>query len=462
MPRGFSLILVVALGAAVPLGLIGCTSQMETTAPPVDAPEQFSNSGTPEVPDRWWTTFENEQLNALVDSATASNFTLKSAWERLQAAQAVVDRESSGLFPTLDASGRGEVRRSEGTAEPTEALELGLDASYEVDLWGRIRASAEAERFRAQATRAEYQTAALSVSSEVVRTWYQLAAAQSQLRLVNDQIETNETVLELLQNRLETGQIQSVDVLRQRQLVRSTREQRSVVESRAQVLEHQLAVLLGAAPQAGVDPAPDTLPGLPPLPETGVPMDLVQRRPDVRQAFNQLRAADRDLAAAVSNQYPRLTLSASASSAADNAANLFQEWATSFAGNLLAPIFRGGELRAEVDRTESVKQQRLYEYAQTTLTAFQDVEDALVREQKQREQIRELDEQVELGQQAYEQLRLQYLNGTSGYLDVLTALDELQQLRRDLLSARLTLVEDRIALYRALAGSFRTSRESDG
>lgn len=462
MPRGFPLILVVALVAFVPLGLIGCTAQMETTAPPVDAPEQFSDSGTPKVPDRWWTAFENEELNALVDSATASNFTLRSTWERLQAAQAVVDRESANLFPDLEASGQGEVRRAQGDAETTETLQVGLSSAYEVDLWGRIRAAVEAERFRAQATRAEYQTAALSLSAEVVRTWYQWAAAQSQLQLVNDQIETNETVLELLQNRLETGQIQGVDILRQRQLVRSTREQRSVVESRAQVLEHQLAVLLGAAPQTGVEPEPDTLPGLPPLPKTGVPMDLVQRRPDVREAFHRLRAADRDLAAAINNQYPRLTLSVSASSAADNAANLFQEWATSFAGNLLAPIFRGGELRAEVDRTESIKQQRLYEYAQTTLTAFQEVEDALIREQKQREQIRELDEQVELGQQAYEQLRLQYLNGTSGYLDVLTALDDLQQLRRDRLSARLTLIETRIALYRALAGSFRTSRESDG
>ncbi len=458
MSRGRAFALAIGLVTTF-LGGLGCASQTETTAPPVEAPERFSDSGAPEVPDRWWTAFENEQLNALVDSATASNFPLKTAWQRLQAAQAVVDRASSDLFPDFDAFGQGDVRRAQGADETTETLQLGLDAAYEVDLWGRIGATVEAERFRARATRAEYQTAALSLSAEVVRTWYQLAEARSQLRLVNEQIETNETVLELLQNRFETGQIRSVDLLRQRQLVRSTREQRSVVESRAQVLEHRLAVLLGRSPQAGVEAQPDTLPTLPPLPDTGVPMDLIQRRPDVQQDLYRLQAADRELAAAISNQYPRLTLSVSASSAADNAASLFQEWAYSFAGNLLAPIFRGGELRAEVDRSESVKQQRLYEYAQTTLTAFREVEDALVRERKQREQIRQIEEQVELGQQAYEQLRVQYLNGTTDYLDVLTALDDLQQLRRDLLSARLILVEDRIALYQALAGSFRTSRE---
>ena len=175
--------------------------------------------------------------------------------------------------------------------------------------------------------------------------------------------------------------------------------------------------------------------------------------------LNELKAADRDLAAAISNQYPRLTLSVSASTAASTAQDLFQSWAYAFAGDLLAPIFRGGALRAEVDRTEAVRTQRLYQYGQTILTAFQEVEDALIREKKQRERIQQLERQVELAQQAYEQLRTQYFNGAADYLDVLTALDEVQQLRRDRLAAERTLVEDRIALYRALAGSFETERE---
>jgi NodT family efflux transporter outer membrane factor (OMF) lipoprotein len=441
--------------------LFGCAGSPETTAP-VDAPSDFSASGSQDVPDAWWTTFENDRLNALVDSATASNFTLRTAWERLQAAEAVVDRESGALFPDLEASGQAQVTRTESgeaDADAGENLSAGISSVYELDLWGRIRSRVQAEQLRAEATREDYQAAALSLSAEVVRTWVQLAEARSQLRLVEQQVETNTTVLNLLQNRFETGQIRSVDVLRQRQLVESTREQRAAVESQTQVLEHRLAVLLGRPPQAGVEALPDSLPALPPLPETGVPTDLVRRRPDVQSAFHRLQAADRDLAAAISDQYPRLTLSASASTAAESAQDLFQTWAYSFAGNLLAPIFRGGALRAEVDRTDAVKQQRLYAYGQTILTAFQEVEDALIREQKQQEQIQRIRRQIELAQQAYEQLRTQYLNGTTDYLDVLTALDEVQQLRRDLLSARLTRIEDRITLYRALAGAFETGRE---
>jgi NodT family efflux transporter outer membrane factor (OMF) lipoprotein len=431
-------------------------------APPVDTPEAFSDTGGEAVPNRWWTVFEDEPLSAAVDSSLASNLNLRTAWQRLRAAEAVVDRESSALFPDLEGSAQGSVNRTpDGAFQEAENLELGLSPCTRSTCGAGFGRGIEAERFRAEATLADYQTASLSVAAEVVRTSYRLAEARNQLELVEQQIETNLTVLDLLENRFGTGQIRSVDILRQQQLVESTREQRSFEASRIGVLEHQLAVLLGRPPQDSIAAVPDSLPDLAPLPETGIPTDLVRRRPDVQSAFNLVRAADRELASAISNQYPRLTLSASASSAADNAGSLFEDWALSFAGNLLAPIFYGGELRAEVDRTEAVKEQRLLEYGQTVLVAFQEVEDALIQETKQRESIQFLEEQVDLATQAYDQLQVQYLNGTTNYLDVLTALDEVQQLRRDLLTARLILVEDRIALYRALAGSFETARENE-
>ena len=442
--------------------LLGCTPHKETVDSPVQESPPFSRSGAVEMPSQWWTSFENKQLNALVDTALSSNFDIQTAWQRLQASEAVVDRETGGLFPTLDASAEAQTTRNQQTSfGSSDDFSAGLSSSYEIDLWGRIGSQVDAAEYRAQATLADYQTAALTVSAEVVRTWARLAEAQKQLSLVESQIETNQKVLDLLKNRFGTGQIRGVDILRQRQLLESTREQKSNAEANLNVLQHELSVLLGQSPQDTLQITPEQMPELPPLPETGVPIDLIQRRPDVKSAFNLVKAADRDLASAISNQYPRLTLSASLTSSSNTAGNLFEEWATSFAGNLLAPIFRGGELSAEVDRLEAVKKQRLYEYGQTILTAFQEVEDALIREQKQRESIDRLEEQVTLAEQAYNQLRLEYLNGTSNYLDVLTALDEVQQLRRDLLTAELTLIEYRIGLYRALAGSFETERENE-
>jgi outer membrane protein TolC len=239
-------------------------------------------------------------------------------------------------------------------------------------------------------------------------------------------------------------------------LLESTREQKIAAETRVRVIEHQLAVLLGDRPQKANYQINDSLPELPPRPKTGIPAELIRRRPDLKSAFNRLQSADREVAAAISSQYPRFSLSASASTSADNAEDLFKDWARSLGGNLLAPIFYGGRLRAEVNRTKALKEQRLFEYTQVMLNAFREVEDALIREKNQEEKIQSIKKQVRLAEQTYEQLRMQYFNGLGGYLDVLTALDELQQMRRNLLSARLNLLEERISLYRAIAGSFET------
>lgn len=324
---------------------------------------------------------------------------------------------------------------------------------------GRIKSRVDAQRFRAQASLTDYQAAAITLSSQIAQTWYQLLEARAQVRLVEEQIQTNQQILNLLERRLATGQVRGVDILRQQQLIESNRSQKVLAESQAEVLEHQLAVLLGQPPQAPLNYAAGALPEIPPLPGTGIPAELVRRRPDVRSAFLSLKAADRDVATPISSQYPRLNLDISASTAATNINKLFTGWARSFGGNIFAPIFFGGEIKAEIERSRAVKEQRLFEYGQTVLIAFREVEDALIQEEKQKENIELLSIQLDLAQQTYEQLQLQYLNGVGDYLDALTALTQQQQLQRDLLSARLTLLEFRIGLYRALAGAFNTGRE---
>ena len=440
--------------------LLGCSPRAANLSLPLEPPKAFSDSSAHALSERWWTAFGDAKMDTLVDTALKSNFSLESAWQRLRGARAIVDRESSSLFPNLDVLFGGEIERS--NSGDGETLRLGLSSEYEIDLWGRIRSGIEAERYRTRATRADYQTAALSLSAEVVRTWYQLMEARNHLDLFERQIETNEKVLSLIRARFGSGQIRSVDILRQRQLLESTRGQKLSTESGIQVLEHQLAVLLGRPPQDGIEYAHHPLPDLPPLPDTGLPAELIQRRPDVQRAYSLLRAADRDLAVAVSNRYPRLTLTGSASSTSDDGGGLFDGWARTFTAGLLGPIFDAGRRGAEVDRNVAAKNERLFEYGQAVLTAFQEVENALIQEKKQRERIRSLEEQVRLVRQTYGQLRIEYLNGISGYLDVLTALTDEQRLRRELISAKRILLEFRIALYRALAGGFETGRDAAG
>lgn len=439
--------------ALLQLGLCGCVNREATVSLSTPVPPPFTSSGEVEVPDQWWTAFEDAALNDQIDRAFDGSYALDAALQRLRAARAVTRREASDLWP--DISGLGEIEnvfRTDG--QDQSLIALGVDAAYQVDLWGQIESRVEAERLRASATHADYHAVALTLSAEVARTWFSLIEARAQLTLLNEQIETNRTGLAAQELRFGLGQIRSPDVLRQRQLVESTLEQAVVVQSRIEVLEHQLAVLQGSPPQQAEYETGTQLPSLPPLPDTGLPSELVQRRPDVRRDFLAFQAADRDLAAAVSDQYPRISLTASVSSAAESPENLFRDWFVSIGGQLFAPLIDGGQRRAEVDRTSAVVRQRFNAYGQTVLVAFREVEDNLTRERYLLDRIGHLNKQVELARQASQQLREQYLIGETNYLDVLSAITEQQRLQREILSARLDLVLVRIGLYLALAGGF--------
>ena len=293
--------------------------------------------------------------------------------------------------------------------------------------------------------------------SRTTKSWFALAEAHSQYQLVEQQIETNRQGLELMETRFGFGQNRSADVLRQRQLVESTREQLVVIKSRTEILEHQFAVLLGQTAQNASYSVSANLPDIPPLPSTGLPIELIQRRPDVQRDYEALLAADRDVASAVTNQFPRLNLSASLEHAAENPESLFRDWILGLAGQLTAPLFDGGQRRAEVDRTVAITRRRLADYGQTVLEAFREVEDALAREKYAAERLKYIETQLELGEQTVNQLVEQYFTGVSDYLSVLTATTNQQRLQRQYLSIRLEQIVARIALYRSLSGDLSST-----
>ncbi len=424
------------------------TSRLPTGPPPA-----FSSSGETAMPDRWWFAFDDAALNQQIAVSLDGSFTLAAALERLRAARAVTRREASDLWPDLDGVDDANSTFSTDGDEATR-LVLGLEASYQVDLWGQIQSRVDAERLRASATHADYHAIALTLSADVARTWYSLIEAHAQLELLDRQIETNRKGLQGQQARFEVGLIRLPDLLRQEQLVESTLEQAVVVQSRIAVLEHLLAVLQGRPPQDATYEPGEDLPGLPPLPDTGLPAELLDRRPDIRREFLALQAADRDLAAAITSQYPRISLTSSLTNVAEHPEDLFREWFFSIGSQLVAPLIDGGQRRAEIDRTASVVYQRFNQYGETVINAYREVEDSLIREQYLIARIERLDNQTKLASQSSTLLREQYLIGDADYLDVLSAITAEQSLQRETLSARLELVRTRIALYLALAGSF--------
>lgn len=458
----------------------GCatTPLDELAEPQFDMPARFADSGSAGVRPDWWQAFDDPGLDQLVDRALEHNFTLASAYARVEQARATLGSARADLFPSVDASfEQSATRRSNGgsdfattTGDNGFAIDqdnsnwsdtrtFQFSAAYELDLWGRLRNARNAAAFEASASAADLQAAAITLTGDIASNWYQLQELEARIDLLRSQIQTNRDVLDLTTYAFTHGQAQAADVLRQRQAVESVRGQFEQAQASAAVVEHALATLVGVAPSDFS--APDgELVALPALPETGVPAQVLMRRPDVRQQFYALAAADRRVAVAVADRYPQLSLSASLSTTTDSAA-LFSNWITQLAANVTQPIFDAGSRAAEVDRTEAVVAEEVADYQQTLLEALQETEDALTNESRQQRYIERLDEQLRLSRETVDNLRLRYLRGATDYLDVLDALLTRQDLQVEYLTARRQLLDYRINLYRALAGDIAGTPNTD-
>ena len=443
---------------------VSCASRPPEIANPTDLPEAFSASGQATNRPRWWESFRDPAVTGLVESALDGNFSLKSAWDRLDQARAVARKAGAERYPQLDGSASGgRTARETNLAgrDYEDEFTLGLTASYEVDVWGRVRATHDAAVLRREASREDLRAAAISLSAQVASTWYRLVEQRSQLKLLDRQIATNERYLELVELRFRKGDVSAIDVLQQRKLVESTRTEKARVQAELENLRHLLAVLIGDPPTKTGLPEKVTFPELPELPETGLPAVWMTQRPDIRSAYLRVRASDRDMATAIADQYPRFSITARGQSTAVEPGALLEEWVLSLAGNMTAPLIDGDRRNAEVDRSRAAASESFHVYGQTLLESFQEVEDALTNERQQQKTVRGVRQQLDLSNRTVEQLLRRYRNGTVNFLRVLDELRTQQQLQRTLVGARAQLVLDRIDLHRALGGGWDLDRPAD-
>lgn len=463
-----ALVLLLTFGASA------CSSLVTDPKLPVELPGRFSQSGDAELTAKWWLAFNDPELNNLIEQAIAENFSLRSAWSRLDQAESVARLAGVAQKPTVNITsggGRDWNRREvfeSGTsgAEPKSdfktsgdnSFQIGLSSSYELDLWGRIKSQKNAAELDAKASREDLKAASITLSSQVAQAWLQLREQHGQIALLEEQIENNKKILELVTLRFRKGQAESTAVLRQRQLVENRNGDLTQARAQAQVLEHTLAILLGKTPGNSVAENSAVLPALPALPATGLPAELVARRPDIRRSFLRIQSADQRVAAAIADQYPRVTLGGQFQTATESWRYLFDTWAASIAADIVQPIMDGGRRREEIVRTRAVGEERLADFAQYVLLALGEVEDALVREQRQQEYLKSLADQLTLTDQIVNQTRENYAKGTTNYLNVLDAQLTRQALQRTQLQAKRRLIEYRINLYRALAGGWELDK----
>ncbi len=437
--------------------LIGCAVKTpdQLAELPVILPERFSLQGQQYDGGDWWLALGDKPLEILIGRALSGNQGLKAYAERLVQAEALARKAGAELTPTLDLEGmaKSSRARTNGTTGTTDSLLLGLAASFEIDLWGRLRAREDAALLDVKASREDLRTGELSLVAQIAHVWYQLAASYGQLDLLLQQQKVNELGLELVQLRFNAGQIGIADLLQQRQLIESKNGELAQQRAAAKALENQLAVLAGVSPGKFEIPGRPELIELPPLPDPGVPADLLVRRPDVRSSYFALAAADRRAAAALADRYPRLSISADLNTSGAKAGDLFDNWLASLAANLVGPLFDGGSRQAEAERSLAATREKLHLFGEALLSAVEEVEDALVKEKEQRLLIRSLELQLDLADRTVSSLRDRYKQGTVDYQRILTALLSQQSLQRSLVTSRQQLIGYRIDLYRALGGS---------
>ena len=437
--------------------LTSCSVVRKVWDPPLIVPETFSNSGSSSLPQKWWISFEDKQLNQLIEEGIQDNLTIREARSRLEQARAIARKSGSDLFPTLDGTAglsRSATKNKGSSRQTFSSYSLGLAASYEVDFWGRIRATTDAATLDALAAREDLQAALITLSAEVATTWYRFVEQRSQIALLDEQITTKEKHLDLVTHQFRKGQAPATDVLQQRQTLEASKGDKIVAQASEKLLSHQLAVLLGKPPASFALADKNSLITLPSLPETGLTSDLIQRRPDIRRAYFRLQAADQRIGAAVADRFPRISLTGSTETSTEDINDLFDNWLASLAGSLIAPLVDGGRRRAEVERTEAAALEALNRYGQVILTSLKEVEDALINETQQSKLLQSIDAQIELSSQATEQTRERYIYGDMEFLRFLTTLLSHQSLERSHLKARRELIEYRINLCRALAGGW--------
>ncbi len=433
------------------------TGNQESAQLRLTLPETYPlYTGSAKVPDRWWEEFKSEELNRLVQKAISGNRDLKVSLARLQQSRALAVQAGQDKLPDLNLkAGVSETRRGTGDEILTDrSRSLTFVSTWELDFWGKLSAEHRAALLDVEASREDLYAAGLTLSAEVTLKWLEIISVRRELSLYSQQLETNRTILKLMELRYLNGLANALDIYQQRQAVAENEAGFPPLKTRLQTLMHEVAVLCGEPPGTDLGIEAETFPDLGPLPDAGLPADLLANRPDIRAAGMDFMAAESEVRAARAGRLPSVNISATAGFSSQSFKDLLDNWLTTLAGNLTWPLINAGTRKAEVTRREKIVEERLASYELTVLEAIQEVQDAMVSESNQADYISGLEKQLTITRDGFREAISRYRKGLSDYLPVLSALTSSQRLERSIVQARLERISQRVKLYRALGGGW--------
>ena len=412
----------------------------------------------------WWDLFNDPVLHDLEEQVAANNQDLKIAEARLREARAAVRFNRAGLFPTISTtfgpstireSGHQPFLSSGSRGGHSGDILLSLDMSYEVDLWGRVRRTIAASRNEMQATAADLETARLSLQAELAIDYFELRAADAQQQLLNATVKAFEDALRLTENRFRGGAAPQADVAQAQTQLDTTRVQATDVTVQRAQFEHAIAILIGRPPAAFSLP-PQPLDHRPPDVPTGVPSQLLERRPDIAAAERRVAEANEQIGIARAAYYPTVLLNASVGFEGSSFGNLLNAssliW--SVGASITETIFDGGRRRATSEAARAAYDATVAGYRQTTLNAFQQVEDNLVALRVLEQESAEQRRAVQSAQLSLQLFTNRYRGGVDNYLQVITAQTVALQNQRNEIDILRRRIDASVLLVKALGGGW--------
>jgi multidrug efflux system outer membrane protein len=455
------------------LAVAGCMVGPDYQRPAIDLPGAFPGAGPADaasemIQSDWWRLFGDPVLDDLVDTALEGNTDVEQAVARIEEADANLRAVNSALFPQINLLGdstrtaysnRVALPAPAGTASVRNDLQLTLSSSFEIDFWGKLRRATEAARAQALSTRYAREVVTLSIAALTAQTYFSLRSLDAQIASTRATLRTREDTLTIVRRRAEAGLSSDLE-LRQAEGARSDAafQLNDFLRQRA-LGEHLLATLTGkldlAIPPGDLDELP-----VPALPPAGLPSALLERRPDIRQAEQDLVSANAQIGVAKAQLFPTITLTGDFGGESKALAGLFtipgRIW--TLGAGISAPIFEGGKLLALVDVQRARQQESVANYRKTIQTAFREVADALTNVRQYAVLENDAQASVDAARGALRLANQRYVSGYTGFLDVLDSQRSVNLAELALIRTRQNLLSAGVDLMRALGGGWEADR----
>ncbi|MCE5244443.1 MAG: efflux transporter outer membrane subunit [Syntrophobacteraceae bacterium] len=445
----------------------GCMVGPDYRRPAVDAPASFrfeDEEARETANTQWWKQFEDPVLDSLIAEGLAKNKSVKIAAANIEQAAGVLTQTRSSLFPQVNYSGealrqniteRGPSPVPSSIDNPQNYFQFLAGASWELDLWGRVRRLSEAARANLYASADARRGVILSLVSSIANTYIQLRSLDEQLGIANQKLKTYGESVYLFEQQFKYGQVSQMNVEQARSQYETAASTIPQLESQIAQTEHSICLLLGRNPgpiergKSILELSPVTVPA-------GLPSQLLERRPDIMQAEQSLVAANAQIGAAKALYFPTISLTAGLGTASERLSDLFTGPANvwNFTGTITGPIFTAGAISGQVKQAEASREAALLGYQNAVQSAFRDVSNALIARKKLVDQI-QAQERLVASLREYDRLAwLQYNGGYTPYLTVLNAEQQLFPAELNYVQVRASMLSASVTLYQAMGGGW--------